>query len=181
LAATSLIFCVAMIVGSQLRGTYFKEFDTWSAHVRSSQFAIEISGGTFSFSRTIWYGNSLMPKAGEGLMGGVTNYHFWAHCGLTISRGDLWEASGNPNGLGEKAGSRRIDGHGLDIGINLWWLALASTILPILRIVVYWHESRGGGGRRVSGLCARCGYDLRATPDKCPECGAKPVRMGLSN
>jgi hypothetical protein len=46
------------------------------------------------------------------------------------------------------------------------WATVAA--MPTLTLAVRWVRKRRRAGR---GLCPSCGYDLRATPDRCPECG----------
>ena len=53
-----------------------------------------------------------------------------------------------------------------------WFLALFSAILPALYLRVPMRLRHDGR----TGRCSGCGYDLRATPERCPECGHTPVR-----
>ena len=49
-------------------------------------------------------------------------------------------------------------------------IALATAALPLWGFVSL--RARLRRGRRARrGLCRACGYDLRATPDHCPDCG----------
>jgi hypothetical protein len=49
-----------------------------------------------------------------------------------------------------------------------WSLLIVGLALPAVRFI----QNRRGVRRSRKGACPRCGYDLRATPDRCPECGA---------
>ena len=55
----------------------------------------------------------------------------------------------------------------ITIGMPYWAAVLLAGLVPAM--VVYRQMSRRGAV--AAGHCARCGYDLRETPERCPECG----------
>jgi hypothetical protein len=93
----------------------------------------------------------------------------------------LGRGSGHVSGIWQGAlecgrfGSRRLGTAaeyelGESVVLPLWFLLVVSGILPAVGLV-----RRSGWWRKRSrvrrGLCVGCGYDLRASPGRCPECG----------
>lgn len=56
-----------------------------------------------------------------------------------------------------------------------WAVVLLCGILPLARLVAHLYQSRRHRHRLQAGHCRQCGYDLRASKDRCPECGT-PIR-----
>lgn len=57
-----------------------------------------------------------------------------------------------------------------------WALCALGAALPAGRVVAWRRRMRRA---LRPGFCAACGYDLRATPNRCPECGVAAVKGDL--
>lgn len=86
---------------------------------------------------------------------------------ITAIEQDLSGASGAWASLGFRYMSKR----------NVWAFAMPHSaaagilaVLPALGVIRLRRRRRD----QRAGLCRHCGYDLRATPLRCPECGMTP-------
>ncbi|MDB5291010.1 MAG: hypothetical protein JWL69_2251 [Phycisphaerales bacterium] len=62
--------------------------------------------------------------------------------------------------------------------VPYWAMAMLFAVLAIICLRIRSSGPRSFGEK----VCFICGYDLRATPDQCPECGTVPVpKKEISN
>jgi hypothetical protein len=122
----------------------------------------------------------------EGLIPDPTTYlykkpdHWHVHVSESPAVYDFdhfsWSSSQSPPGTITTTTSSQNDGsivsmtydesmfNSRALTVPYWPISMVSAFLPIIAVL---FRRR----RFPIGSCRRCGYDLRATPDRCPECG----------
>jgi hypothetical protein len=54
------------------------------------------------------------------------------------------------------------------VTIPLWLISGIIAVVPVSHVIAHRLQQRCHHGR----ICSKCGYDMRASPDRCPECGS---------
>jgi hypothetical protein len=116
----------------------------------------------------------------------VPGFHYWTSDPLQERSADSGQDVGGISRLTRRLGFTMAirpywkPGRGgitFALALPYWFLCLLATPLPLAWAIR--HRRRRRAARRAeAGACAKCGYDLRATPDPdgarlpvCPECG----------
>jgi hypothetical protein len=167
----SLVLCVATIA-LWVRSQFVVEFFAGYTGNRGQLRTIDLLGDGIYYSESVWAAR-------------VNELPGWQH--WSVRRYDsiaVYRTTFDPQSLGYfdvwavpffsttfvPANPRDTSGWTLRAQLPWWLLFLATATLPISRMTRALRARRRRGG----GLCPACGYDLRATPDRCPECGATP-------
>ncbi len=100
----------------------------------------------------------------------ITGPVFW----VSTKSSDGWKNDGGYFGFLYYRGTGSQTGRHL-FQLPHWFLIIFFSILPVRQFMQ----------RRPvpppAGMCIKCGYDLRATPDRCPECGTVPQKAQVKS
>jgi hypothetical protein len=166
--STVLMVLAVLDGGAQLWRSHqfwYKRLDS-TQPPRSRWWQVAGRGGwiSFAFGTTSWNAEPVYagyPRSGPGsyfgpaerslgLSGAFAAAHWFSH---TQNRAPDIHTSGD---------DYRV------VSVPNWFAVLLFAIAPA-RV---WHVRRRVAQRARTGHCVACGYDLRASPERCPECGA---------
>jgi hypothetical protein len=143
IAVVFTLACVAALIGWAL--SYLPA----NAHFVPCRGALLIAGTSAP--------ESMLENAGAGGTSGIIRM-------MAESGNDYY---GHFLGFARIRGSMGMLGTFDIVAVPFWAIVLVTGIVPAMWWTGVWRRRT----RRAAGRCAGCGYDLRATPDHCPECG----------
>ena len=134
-----------------------------------------------SFNCQIIVNHVRWPREFQGINCSNGSLKLWTIRQPMTDRPEGWSAHTSPavnqfDGIVWKRGVNVIRGtqsylhRGMTI--PLWYFLVVTSIAPLVSV---WNVARNRRPRQA-GFCATCGYDLRATPNRCPECGTLPAK-----
>ena len=173
-SAASLLLCVATCV-LWVRSYWVRDGAAWFRH---TEFAEDGEWQWEEFAVASWPGFVMCMYVGEHRVLVAEKFPPWEFewrqfparaDGRILDTRFAWERHEEPLGTSVPRVYFRTT-----VQFPYWPVVLAASALPATWLV-HWRRRRRLRHRLASRLCPACGYDLRATPGRCPECGAEPI------
>jgi hypothetical protein len=173
LAAVSLGLCVA--TSAQWERSYsivdrvlwIRNFTTYRFDLNEESWQLNSENGRLYLVHEVGIGSSEQLKNGFHLFHSTIK-GFFTNWGITSKNGefeyklDPWAGSSGESAL-------------MEVVVVPFWLPVSLlSLAPAICFAICFSRlvtRVRDRARSLRGVCRNCGYDLRATPERCPECG----------
>ena len=182
-AALSLVLCIAVgVLWARGKQRYAPEMaQAWYNHwpQQDESYAWFVEAASYSDTLALRFDlHHMEPRHWQSMSGEerkqmLGNFPAGLRTNFML-RQEFWEGCSRQSGFGLRYEvSTRWKGYTTRyfmLTVRPWLPMAALGVMPGFWVMGFWKSRRARG----TGLCAVCGYDLRATPARCPECGTIP-------